>query len=138
MAHPSTPSDFEQKVVVLINGAPEMHLDRRIPLSDTQKQAVAQLEAKLNAGFKVAGVHYKDPNALQRAQFAASMIPEALQRGDEAQAGLVLALIGTSLPDLKQIQYRHRRDGGWDIAFISDRCYEPDERPIRLVPPKPS
>ena len=133
----STPASYRDKVVVLIDGALEMHLDRTIPFDDVQRTAIAQLEDKLRQGFLAAGVRYDRPDALQRAQFAAGMIPAALQQDDDSQAGLVLAMICASLPDLKQIQYRSRRDGGWDIAFINDRIYAPDERPIQFDAAKP-
>ena len=92
---------------------------------------------QLRQGFVAAGVQYDRPDVLQRTQFAAGMIPKALQQGDDSQAGLVLAMICASLPDLKQIQYRSRGDGGWDIAFINDRSYAPDERPIQFDAAKP-
>ena len=68
---------------------------------------------------------------------AASLIPQALERDDEPLAATALALACTSLPDLKQIQYRRRQDNSWDIAFVSDRCYAPEERPIQPMPRNP-
>ena len=133
----SAPANYRDKVVVLIDGTLEMHLDRTIPFNDVQRAAIAQLEGKLRQGFVAAGVRYDRPDVLQRTQFAAGMIPKALQQGDDSQAGLVLAMICASLPDLKQIQYRSRGDGGWDIAFINDRSYAPDERPIQFDAAKP-
>ncbi len=133
----SAPANYRNKVVVLIDGTLEMHLDRTIRLNDAQRTAIAQLEDKLRLGFSAAGVRYDRPDALQCAQFAASMLPEALHQGDDSQAGLVLAMICASLPDLKQIQYRSRRSGGWDIAFVNDRSYAPDEHPIQFDAAKP-
>ncbi len=128
------PASFEDKVAVLIDGGLEMYWDRAVSMSRAQREAVARMEAKLLEGFEVDGARYERPDSLKRAQLAASLIPQALQRDDDSLAAVALALTCSSLPDLKQIQYRRRQDGGWDIAFVSDRPYSPDERPIRLTP----
>ena len=129
--------NFDKKVVVLIDGDLELYWDRTVTMTPAQREAVTRLEEKLQEGFKVDGVHYNRPDSLKRAQLAASLIPQALQRGDDSLAATALALTCTSLPDLKQIQYRRRQDDSWDIAFVSDRCYAPDEQPIQLTPRTP-
>ena len=126
---PST--QFDDKVAVLIDGSLELYWDRAVAMNPAQCEAVSRLENKLQEGFDVDGVRYDRPDLLKRAQLAASLIPQALQRGDEPLAATALALACTSLPDLKQIQYRKRQDGSWDIAFVSDRCYAPEEQPIQ-------
>ena len=128
------PQSFEEKVAVLIDGNLELYWDRTIAMTPAQSEAVSQLEEKLQEGFKVGGVRYDCPDLLKRAQLAASLIPQALQRGDDSLAATALALACTSLPDLKQIQYRQRRDDSWDIAFVNDRCYAPEERALQFTP----
>ena len=132
-----SPTSFDDKVVVLIDGGLELYWDRTVTMTPAQREAVARLEEKLQEGFDVDGVRYERPDSLKRVQLAASLIPQALQRGDDPLAATALALACTSLPDLKQIQYRRRQDDSWDIAFVSDRCYTPDERPIQLMPRTP-
>ena len=128
---------FDDKVAVLINGNLELYWDRTVTMGPAQKEAVARLESKLQEGFEVDGVRYDRPDVLKRAQLAASLIPQALQLNDDSLAAAALALACTSLPDLKQIQYRQRQDNSWDIAFVSDRHYSPDERPVQLMPHTP-
>ena len=128
------PASFEDKVAVLIDGSLELYWDRTVNMNLAQREAVSRLEARLREGFDVDGVRYEHPDLLERAQFAASLIPQALRRDDASLAATALALACASLPDLKQIQYRRRQDDGWDIAFVSDRHYAPDERPIQLMP----
>ena len=128
-----TPADFRDKVAVLVDGRLELYWDRTRAMNPSQHAAVERLQARLQEGFEVDGVRYDDPDSLQRAQLSASLIPQALQRADEALAATALALTCTTLPDLKQIQYRAREEDGWDIAFVSDRVYSPDERPVQLV-----
>ena len=127
------PINFEDKVAVLIDGGLELYWDRTVIMTPAQREAITRLEEKLREGFDVDGVRYDRPDPLKRAQLAASLIPQALQRGDDSLAATALALTCTSLPDLKQIQYRRRQGDSWDIAFVSDRCYAPDERPIQLM-----
>ena len=134
MNTPSAPTDFRDKVAVLLDGRLELYWDRTRAMNSAQQAAVARLHARLQEGFSVDGVRYDTPNALQRAQLSASLIPQALQRGDEALAATALALTCTTLPDLKQIQYRTRKADHWDIAFISDRDYSPHDRPVQLQP----
>lgn len=132
-----SPTNFDDKVAVLIDGNLDLYWDRTITMTPTQREAVSRLEQKLQEGFKVDGVRYDHPDPLKRAQLAASLIPQALRRGDDSLAATALALACTTLPDLKQVQYRRRQDGSWDIAFISDRPYAPDERPIQPMPRTP-
>ncbi len=130
----NSPENFTDKVAVLIDGNLELYWDRTVAMSPAQRESVSRLEGKLQGGFNVDGVRYDRPDSLKRAQLAASLIPQALQRGDDALAATALALACTALPDLKQIQYRPRPDDGWDIAFVSDRCYAPEERPLQFTP----
>ena len=130
----SLPTGFDEKVVVLIDDSLELYWDRTIAMNPSQREAVTRLEERLREGFKVDGVRYDNPDSLKRAQLAASLIPQALQRGDDSLAATALALACTALPDLKQIQYRRRQDNSWDIAFVSDRCYAPEERPVQFTP----
>ncbi len=137
MKKTDSPTSFEDKVAVLIDGDLELYWDRTVTMTPAQREAVARLEKKFLEGFDVDGVRYDRPDSLKRAQLAASLIPQALQRGDDSLAATALALACTSLPDLKQIQYRRRQDESWDIAFVSDRVYAPDERPVQLMPRTP-
>lgn len=134
MPPPDPPADFADKVAVLIDGELALYWDRAAALSGAQRAAVDRLEARLRQGFEADGRRYPDPDALERAQFAASMIPQALERGRDDLAATALALACAALPDLKQLQCRRRGDGRCDIAFVSDRCYAPGERPVRLHP----
>ena len=127
-------TSYEDKVAVLIDGDLELYWDRTVTMNPAQREAVARLEEKLQEGFDVDGVRYDRPDLLKRAQLAASLIPQALQQGNDSLAATALALTCISLPDLKQIQYRRRQDDSWDIAFVSDRCYAPGEQPIQLMP----
>lgn len=134
MPPPDPPADFADKVAVLIDGELALYWDRAAALSGAQRAAVDRLEARLRRGFEADGRRYENPGALERAQFAASMIPQALERGRDDLAATALALACAALPDLKQLQCRRRGDGRCDIAFVSDRCYAPGERPVRLHP----
>ena len=124
--------NFQDKVAVLVEGRLELYWDRRIPLEPISKQAVVDLEQRLRLGFDVADIHYPHPDTLQCAQMAASLIPQALQSNRESAAGVALALVSQLMPKLKQIHYRQRPDGTFDIAFITDRSYMPNERTMRL------
>ena len=134
MPPPDPPADFADKVAVLIDGELALYWDRAAALSGAQRAAAEGLETRLRRGFEADGKHYENPGALERAQFAASMIPQALERGRDDLAATALALVCAALPDLKQLQCRRRGDGRCDIAFVSDRCYAPGERPVRLHP----
>ena len=132
MPPPDPPADFADKVAVLIDGELALYWDRAAALSGAQRAAADGLETRLRQGFEADGKHYQNPGALERAQFAASMIPPALERGRDDLAATALALVCAALPDLKQLQCRRRGDGRCDIAFVSDRRYAPGERPVRL------
>ena len=134
MTPPDPPADFAAKVAVLVDGEPALYWDRAAALNDAQRAAVDGLETRLRQGFEADGRRYERPDALERAQFAASMIPQALERERDDLAATALALVCAALPDLKQLQCRRRGDGRCDIAFVTDRCYAPGERPLRPHP----
>ena len=136
MSASSLPDHFEHKVAVIIDGTVQAYWDRETTMSEPQRLAMARLQKRLHQGFEAGGVRYDHPDSLQCAQFAASMIPQALRSSDDGLLQTALSLVCTVLPELKQIEYRTRNDGDWDIAFITDRIYMPHERPITLVPEK--
>lgn len=134
MTPPEPPADFADKVAVLIDGELALYWDRAVAMSGAQRAAVAALEARLQQGFEAGGRRCERPDALERAQFAASMIPQALARGRDDLAATALALVCAALPDLRQLQCRRRGDGRCAIAFVTDRWHAPGERPVRLHP----
>ena len=142
VSHPRPPSpeptSFAGKVAVLMDDRLEMYWDRGIDLTAAQRAGVDALEKRLRQGFTVDGVSYREPDLLARVQFAASMIPQALSDDREAAAATALAYVCSSLPDLRQIRYRNRGDGHYDIALVTDRDYAPDEQPVRLHRPSVS
>ncbi len=130
------PEHFERKVAVIIDGTVEAYWDRDARMSEPQRHAVARLQERLQQGFEAGGVRYDHPDSTQCAQFAASMIPQALRADDDGLLLATLSLVCTALTELKQIDYRARDDGDWDIAFITDRVYAPHEQTIKLMPAK--
>ena len=54
-------ANFDEKVVVLIDGSLELYWDRTVDMNPAQREAVSRLEEKLLEGFKVDGVRYDPP-----------------------------------------------------------------------------
>lgn len=116
---------------MLIGGYAVLRQDHASPVKREQPQGIKELDRELRKGSRVGGIRYTSPALQPRAQFAASIILQSLRKNQNRAAHPALALICIRMPKAHQVQYR-RRDGRYDIAFITGRDDNPGEQSAQM------
>jgi hypothetical protein len=148
----------DNKLLVIFNKEPVLEFDRNKPLPGKQRQYLDRMDERMNQGIQLGDTFIENPNPLQRAQFVANSLVNALLKQDFNQAIAMCTFLGNRMPELQQIQCEGTegegakdssekdvtskgKDGGISIEFIYDRSYEQSqqEQPIQFYKPeKPS
>ena len=126
--------NVEESLVVVVDGNPVLEYHRNRGLSEVQRQALDRMDAQMDGGIPLEGKWVDLPDLLQRAQFVARQLADALDADNEPLAAATLAWLGERIPDLRQVEIRHR-SFGVAIHLISDRPYAP-ESPVQFHPPR--
>lgn len=120
-------TDAADRLVVVINGDPVLEYDRDRALPEHQLAYLDKMDAQMDAGVTLGGKQIQAPEALQRAQFVAVHLIEALQQDNEAQAAAACAYLATRMTDLKQVK-AELDDAGLHVDLIFDRIYSKEVR----------
>ncbi len=121
-----------ERLVIVINGTPVLEYDRAKPLAAGQEKYLEELDAKLRQGLQLNGQAVNHPDALQRAQFVALQLLDALHKNNESTAAAACAYLATRRPELRQLR-ADESQGAWTIDLVQDRPYIPGT-PIRFTP----
>ncbi len=111
-------------MAVKLNGIAELEYDRDKPLPDYQGAYLDKMDTKMNEGILLGEEFVAEPDAGQRAQFAAANLLHALKTSDEPRAAAMCTYLAVRMPDLKQIVIEER-DDGVAIEFVFDEDYRP-------------
>ena len=109
-------------LVVVLDGVSQLEYRRSTSLDEAQLRYLERMDERMDQGIVLSGVQIAAPDALQRAQFTALQLLQAVQAGEEAVAAATLAYLANRMPDMKQIRATTR--GGllaFDLVF--DRAY---------------
>lgn len=109
-------------LTVLVNGEPHLEYHRGKPLADAQRGYLDRMDEQMSGGVLLGGVEVARPDTLQRAQFVAIQVIEALRDGNDALSAAGCAYLATRLPDLTQVKAR-LVDGGFSAELVFNRPY---------------
>lgn len=93
-------------LIVLVNGEAQVEYQRGKQLPDAQRAYLDRMDEQMNGGIPLGGVPVERPELLQRAQFVAVQLIQALQTGNEALTAAGCAYLANRLPDLTQVRSR--------------------------------
>ncbi|HHJ14167.1 MAG TPA: hypothetical protein ENJ79_07280 [Gammaproteobacteria bacterium] len=96
--------DRKERLVVVLDGQPVLEYRPGHALKARQLEYLRRMDARLDAGIELGGQAVARPDPVQRAQFVALRMIEALQAGEEQPAAAALAWLATRMPDLKQVR----------------------------------
>jgi hypothetical protein len=111
-----------ETLVVVLDGVSQLEYMRATPLAEPQRQYLDRLDARMDGGIGLAGRHIAAPNPLQRAQFIALQLLQAVQDGNEEIAAASCAYLANRIPDLKQVRAT-TRGGLLSFDLVFDRAY---------------
>lgn len=120
-------------LTIVINGESQLEYDRSKPLAGPQQEFLDKMDRSMDAGIVLGDVDIAAPSVLQRAQFVALQLVDAIHASDEQRAAAMLAYLANRIPEMRQVRAtRKDQDVGFDFVF--DKDYVPEAK-IHFVKP---
>lgn len=111
-----------EPLAVVLDGVSQLEYARTTPLGPTQGEYLDRLDRHMDAGIEIGGQHIEQPNLLQRAQFIALQLLQAVQAGNEPVAAATCTYLANRIPELKQVRaFTHGGLLSFDLVF--DKAY---------------
>jgi len=131
----------ESKLAVVVNGASILEFDRAKLLPGQQRRALDIMDENMDRGINLGQEHVESPNPMQRAQFVANTLINALFAENYSQAMAMSTYLAKRIPELQQVKAVGNIDDVLNIELVFDRSYEQSstEQPVQFYrPEKPS
>lgn len=125
---------MSDNLAVVLDGISQLEYARETALAQPQLDYLDRLDNKMDAGVELVGLHIKQPDALQRAQFIALQLLKAVEAGDEAAAAASCAYLANRIPDLKQVRAT-TRTGMLCFDLVFDKVYSKEVKVEFMRPP---
>ncbi len=125
---------MSERLTVVLNGESQLEYDRAKDLADDQRGYLDRMDAKMDAGIELAGRTLPSPDALQRAQFVALQLLQAVQSGDEGMAAATCTYLAVRIPELKQVR-GVVKEGESSLDLVFDQDYAPELK-LNFVTPE--
>lgn len=111
---------------VVFNQEAVLEFDRSKPVPGHQRQYLDKMDERMSEGINLGDDHIAEPNALQRSQFVANSLVNALLKQDYDLAIAMCTYLGKRMPDLKQVKCEgtEGEEGGISVEFVYDRSFE--------------
>ncbi len=91
-------------LTVLVNGEVHIEYHRGRPLAEGQRACLERMDERMSGGVQLGDQWVAQPDSLQRAQFVAIQVIEALRSDNEALIAAGCAYLASRLPELTQIK----------------------------------
>ena len=127
---------MSEPLVVVLDGVSQVEYQRGVPLEPAQREYLDRLDQRMDAGIELGGRRIEQPDALQRAQFIAQQLIEAVQAGNEAVAAATCAYLANRIPDLKQVR-AVTRAGLLSFDLVFDKPYAKEVKVDFVRPLRP-
>lgn len=107
---------------IIVNGQSEIEYDRNKSLPEKQLEYLKKMDKEMDLGFELAGEQIDTPDLLQRAQFVAGYLAQALFSENEEMIAASCSWIAIRLPDLKQVKIlQEEQQISIDLVFDEER-----------------
>jgi hypothetical protein len=120
-------------LTVVLDGVSQLEYQRDRPLTGKQRQYLDNLDRDMDAGVELGGRRIESPNALQRAQFVAMQLLQAVRDGNEPVAAATCAYLANRISDIKQVRGT-MRGGLLSVDLVFDKAYA-KEMKVEFVKP---
>lgn len=127
---------MSEPLVVVLDGVSQVEYQRGVPLELAQRDYLDRLDRRMDAGIELGGRRIEQPDALQRAQFIAQQLFDAVQAGNEAVAAATCAYLADRISDLKQVR-AVTRDGLLSFDLVFNKAYVKEVKVDFVRPPRP-
>ena len=123
-----------ETLVVVLDGVSQLEYGRATPLAPAQRDYLDRLDQSMDAGIELGGLRIDQPNPLQRAQYIALQLLQAVQAGNEAVAAATCAYLANRIPDLQQIR-ASTRAGLLSFDLVFDKAFTREVKVEFMRPP---
>ena len=89
---------------VIVNGESQIEYDRSKSLPDKQLEYLTKMDQEMDSGFDLAGEKVVAPDLLQRAQFVAGYLAQAIFGENDQMIAASCSWLAVRLADLKQVK----------------------------------
>lgn len=127
---------MNEPLVVVLDGVSQLEYQRGLALAPGQQAYLDRLDARMDGGIALGGRHVERPDALQRAQFIAQQLLDAVQEGNEAVAAACCAYLARRIPELKQVRAT-TRGGLLSVELVFDKAFVKEVKVEFVRPPRP-
>jgi len=130
---------MKKTLYVIYNDQAVLQYDRNKIMPEEHSKYLDNMDDRMDEGIDFEGATVNEPNPLQKAQFIANLMLNALLSNDSNQANAMLTYLGDRIPDLKQIICsKQEQTDGIQIEFVYDKAYQevPQEQTIKFFNPK--
>lgn len=109
---------MSKKLLVQHNGNIVLEYDRNIRLPGHQRQFLDRMDMDMSAGIQLAGQSIANPNPVQRAQFVAIQLMNALRKDEEGMIAASCAYLANRFPEmLKLVAIEQGESVSLDLIF---------------------
>lgn len=105
---------MSEKLTVVLNGEAVIEYDRSQRLPGHQRQFLDKMDDDMASGVEFNGVMVEQPDQVQRAQFVAIHLIQAILNSQDSVIAAMCAYLANRLPDLKQVR---ASQSGEEISF---------------------
>ena len=116
-------SNSENKLHDIVNDTSILEFDRSKPLPGHQRRYLDQMDITMDAGIKLGKDDIENPNTLQRAQYIANSLVNALFEENYDLGIAMCTYLAKRIPDLLQIKAIGEK-GETSIELVFDRNLE--------------
>lgn len=111
-------------LTVTLNKEPLLEFDRNKPVPGHQRAYLDNMDAHMDTGIQLGEYFIKSPNVLQRSQFVANTLVNALFKEKFSQAIAMCTYLAKRMPDLQHIKCIGDKEEDFSIEFVYDRNFE--------------
>ena len=113
---------MSNKLIISLNGTSAIEYDRSVRLPGHQRQYLDKMDADMDPGIELGGEFIAEPDQMQRAQFVAMYMVQALIDEQDAMIAASCAYLANRLPDLKQVRAEEKNDLiEFDLVFNEEQ-----------------
>ena len=116
-------SNSENKLHVIVNDISILEFDRNKPLPGHQRRYLDQMDITMDAGIKLGKDNIENPNTLQRTQYVANSLVNALFEENYDLGIAMCTYLAKRIPDLLQVKAIGEK-GDTSIELVFDRSLE--------------
>ena len=109
---------MSEKLYIELNGASVIEYDRNIRLPGHQRTFLDRMDEDMAEGFELSGQTIDDPNPVQKAQFVAIQLLNAMQQNEEGLIAATCAYLANRYPEMRKVVASEQGDNvSLDLVF---------------------